>query len=244
MSINLVEILDKYKERLSELNSLGLNKQGIPGYVKGSIRTCEAQTLYSLIREFKFKNIIDVGTGPGFSAWYFAQALKDEQLEGIIETIDTGPDIELTSGMLSNHGLEDYVNFNIGLSTGVLPSLGKLKKEWDMVLIDGDHSYEQTKIDFENAFNLIKPGGCIVFHDVYPTPGCYSIGPRDVIQDVIDEEMGEVVFFEEEIFNYFNYQDDVQDVIRIGQKWIERGYGSWVDRKANPKELMAVFFKK
>ena len=53
-----------------------------------------------------------------------------------------------------------------------------------------------------------------------------------------------MVFFEEEIFNYFNYQDDVQDVIRIGQKWIERGYGSWVDRKANPKELMAVFFKK
>lgn len=36
----------------------------------------------------------------------------------------------------------------------------------DMLFIDGDHSYEGLKADFENYFGIVKKGGIIVIHDI------------------------------------------------------------------------------
>ena len=36
----------------------------------------------------------------------------------------------------------------------------------DFLFIDGDHSYEGVKADFENFSKLVKPGGYIAFHDI------------------------------------------------------------------------------
>ena len=40
----------------------------------------------------------------------------------------------------------------------------------DLLLIDGDHSYEGVKKDFEMYGSLVKQGGMIAFHDVCPGP--------------------------------------------------------------------------
>lgn len=40
----------------------------------------------------------------------------------------------------------------------------------DFLFIDGDHSYNGVKADFENYAPLVRPGGLIVFHDVYGLP--------------------------------------------------------------------------
>lgn len=40
----------------------------------------------------------------------------------------------------------------------------------DFLFIDGDHSYEGVKADFENYAPLVRPGGIIVFHDVIGLP--------------------------------------------------------------------------
>jgi predicted O-methyltransferase YrrM len=39
----------------------------------------------------------------------------------------------------------------------------------DVLFIDGDHSYEGVKADFENYSPLVRPGGLIAFHDIVPT---------------------------------------------------------------------------
>jgi hypothetical protein len=36
----------------------------------------------------------------------------------------------------------------------------------DMLHIDGDHSYEGVKSDYEKWKHLVKSGGMIVFHDI------------------------------------------------------------------------------
>lgn len=36
----------------------------------------------------------------------------------------------------------------------------------DFLFIDGDHSYEGVKADYENYYKLVNPGGMIVFHDI------------------------------------------------------------------------------
>ena len=37
-----------------------------------------------------------------------------------------------------------------------------------MLYLDGDHSYEGIKNNFELFTPLVKPGGIIVFHDIVP----------------------------------------------------------------------------
>jgi len=48
----------------------------------------------------------------------------------------------------------------------------------DFMFIDGDHTYEGVKADFNNFKSVVKPGGFIAFHDILDTPahranGCY-----------------------------------------------------------------------
>lgn len=42
----------------------------------------------------------------------------------------------------------------------------ELKKKVDALYIDGDHSYEAAKADYERFKDNVKPGGFIVFHDI------------------------------------------------------------------------------
>lgn len=37
---------------------------------------------------------------------------------------------------------------------------------FDFIFIDGDHSWNGVKSDFDNYFPMVRPGGCIVFHDI------------------------------------------------------------------------------
>jgi len=40
----------------------------------------------------------------------------------------------------------------------------------DFLFIDGDHSYEGARADFENYGPLVRTGGVIAFHDIRPHP--------------------------------------------------------------------------
>ena len=40
----------------------------------------------------------------------------------------------------------------------------------DFLFIDGDHSYDGVKRDFEMYSTLVRPGGLIAFHDIVPHP--------------------------------------------------------------------------
>jgi len=39
---------------------------------------------------------------------------------------------------------------------------------FDFLFVDGDHSYEGVKMDFESFAPLVTPGGLIAFHDIVP----------------------------------------------------------------------------
>ena len=47
-----------------------------------------------------------------------------------------------------------------------LPGDGQM----DFLFIDGDHTYEGVKADFEMYSSLVRPGGLIVFHDICKHP--------------------------------------------------------------------------
>lgn len=48
------------------------------------------------------------------------------------------------------------------------------KETFDIIFIDGDHSYKQSKMDFINAWKVLNKGGVIVLHDSLPHNKEYS----------------------------------------------------------------------
>jgi len=76
-------------------------------------------------------------------------------------------------------------------------------EELDFLFIDGDHTYEGVKKDFETYGKLVRIGGIIAFHDIVPSP---------------EEFVGGVPKFWHEIRNRFRHLEIVKD-------WNQRGYG-------------------
>lgn len=84
----------------------------------------------------------------------------------------------------------------------------------DFLFIDGDHSYQGVKRDFEMYSPLVRPGGLIAFHDIVPGP---------------EEKVGGVPELWQEIKSHFRHQEIVKD-------WNQGGYGIgilWVEVKEN-----------
>ena len=91
------DLVSRNKEDLVDLYEEGYTVSSIPDYIKGSIKVCEAQVIYCIIKDRKYKNILDIGTGPGFSCLYMAKALEDSETKGKVTTIDINEEFVLKS---------------------------------------------------------------------------------------------------------------------------------------------------
>ncbi len=69
-------------------------------------------------------------------------------------------------------------------------------RKLDFLFIDGDHTYEGVRRDFEMYFPLVRKGGIIAFHDIVPHP---------------PETGAEVDKFWNEIKNNYKYLERVKD---------------------------------
>ncbi len=76
----------------------------------------------------------------------------------------------------------------------------------DVIFIDGDHSYNGVKKDFENFFPYVKEDGIIAFHDIVKH---------------LDEEKCQVSKFWNEIKNKFEHKEIISDV---NEKWAGIGF--------------------
>ena len=90
--------------------------------------------------------------------------MGSEALEQIVARI---PELEemFPSGKQQLHLVRDDSHSAEGLEQ-VKSRLGG--EAIDFLLIDGDHTYEGVRQDFETFAPLVKPGGLIAFHDILP----------------------------------------------------------------------------
>jgi hypothetical protein len=83
------------------------------------------------------------------------------------EGVDPDPNAKATYQMTS----DDFF-YNFGNDYTDWPD------EYDLVFIDGLHTAEQVKKDFENALKVLSPNGFIVLHDCNPEKEEHTIVPR------------------------------------------------------------------
>ena len=156
-----------------------------------------AWLLYALTRSYKPEVCVEIGSAQGKSACYIGVALKKNGM-GRLYAIDphTSTDwndvnsvdsYEIIIRNLRKAGVSDQVEIVRQFSTDVA-------KTWnrpiDILFIDGDHSYEGVKHDWDAFSPHVSPFGIVVFHDTI-----WDVGEVD--ENYQREDMGVPRFVDE-----------------------------------------------
>jgi predicted O-methyltransferase YrrM len=159
-----------------------------------------AWLLYGLTRSLKPKVCVEVGSARGKSACYVGLALMENGFGKIyaidphtktdwndLNSVETLPAIEHNVKSL---GLMKYVEIIRKTSDDAV-------KEWsqpiDLLFIDGDHTYEGVRRDWESFSPFLAEFGVTVFHDtlwdLYPDPKWYrpDMGVPRFVEDLRKE---------------------------------------------------------
>lgn len=132
----------------------------------------EAAYLYKVARSVKSATCLEIGRFKGGSTFLMAAALDDESQVVSVDnhtkmTAVFNPqesDAQLLQA-LRRFGFDKKVNLLVADST----SLPAEEHSYDLVLFDGDHSYEGVLRDWLHYKNAIKLGGHAIFHDAGST---------------------------------------------------------------------------
>jgi predicted O-methyltransferase YrrM len=127
-----------------------------------------------LITEFSPKKIVELGTHSGNSYFCFCQAVKQKNIESKCYAIDTWEGDEHSRGysediynQVLRHNNNNYSQFSQLLRTRFDEALEKFDDgSINLLHIDGLHTYDAVKHDFESWLPKMAPGGIILFHDI------------------------------------------------------------------------------
>lgn len=137
--------------------------------------------LYQLVRFFKPRRIVQTGTFTGVSAVAMLLASFDAGSPAVIDSIDPEPNfyhhthnpVSIARQVVAHGKWEERIHFLKGYSCAApagdpLPGnlLASLSPDYDLFLVDGDHSFKGALGDLENGMSALRNGkGIIVVHD-------------------------------------------------------------------------------
>lgn len=165
-----------------------------------------------LIKAYKIESLLEIGFGRGYSTFCAAKTFEELGINGRIVTVDPAFDENHLKNLQSVFPEKwfSYITFVKGTSRQALP---QIKDQFDMVYIDGDHSYEGTKYDWEMTKD--KWNKCMLFDDYHmPTKNEPGIQCRDLI-DSIEDSTKELIIMDRRIF--FDDRRIPDDKIDYGQ---------------------------
>ena len=133
----------------------------------------EAALLWRAARRVTDGTIVEIGRFKGGSTIVAATAmgagaqLYSYDLHAKLTGLYDYPQLDQeTRDTLERLGVNDRVHLIVGDSTTAEPPPGLV----DLVFIDGDHSYEGARADFDRWKEALAPGGTILFHDANAGP--------------------------------------------------------------------------
>jgi len=238
-----ITIVKKYEKELKDLyHHSSWDPLSLNGHYGTALKVFEAQTLYSIIKHKKYRDVLEIGTAEGFSALYMCKALEASKRPVSFDTVDKRPfPQKLARNLLSDQGVDtSFVNFICEDSKVAIPALNK---QYDMCLIDGSHDYSGTKKDLINVIPKIKKGGCIVLDDIQPTitkDTPYWVW-KEVLNGDIFEEKIRTYELGSKLCDFFSYDYDLNECENLERKWKRK---SWILDETNPKATVGVIFKK
>jgi predicted O-methyltransferase YrrM len=216
MGVALDSIMMGDFDYIGEYTAKRDRKSGDPNYKKyGAYYRANYERgllIYYLIRQHSLTSMLEIGFGRGYATFCAARAFHDAGIVGKVVTIDPVLD-ERYLQMLQQVFPQDwfkYVQFSKGTSQQVLPTVNE---KYDLVYIDGDHSYAGTKHDWEMTKD--KWNKFLLFDDYHlPTKGDEGIQCAQAI-DEVDDPSKELIIMDRRMF--FDDRRFTDDQIDYGQ---------------------------
>jgi predicted O-methyltransferase YrrM len=126
---------------------------------------------YALARIIRPRTIVVIGSWRGFAPLVFAKGLADNQEHGEVLFIDPSlvddfwSDPDAVRRRFESLGITNVRHYRRTTQQFVdTDTYGQLS-EVGLVFIDGHHSYDQVRFDFEAFANKLTPGGVVLLHD-------------------------------------------------------------------------------
>ena len=117
--------------------------------------------LYSVANMRQPKNVLEIGFNLGYSAIYLAR------VSGRVVSLDNDASGNVSTGLenVKGQGIENH-KVMVGNSEDLV---SRVVEEFDglidLLFIDGDHSYEGCKADWDNYSPLLAKNAVVLFHD-------------------------------------------------------------------------------
>ena len=127
-----------------------------------------------LIRETSPSLFVELGTDKGFSYFTACQAFSDFKIPGLCFAVDDWigdvhvglHPVEVFDQVSSRN--QKYQEFSTLLKMDFDEALSRFNDESiELLIIDGTHTYEAVKKDFENWLPKMSQNGVILFHDIH-----------------------------------------------------------------------------
>lgn len=120
-----------------------LNPRMISGHIQGKL-------LELIVKMFRPKNVLEIGTFTGYSALCMAAGLEDG---ATIDTCEVDDELEsLAQSFFNRSPYGDKINLHIGSALEIAPRLGK---QFDLVFMDGD------KREYPAYYDMLMDGGLV-----------------------------------------------------------------------------------
>ncbi len=156
---------------------------------------------YALIRNFRPKRILCIGSKYGFVPAICAVGCRDNKF-GKVDFVDAAMDMNEVNKVAGNHwggvgfwrkcnpkryfgkfGLQNYIDLYVMITEEF--SKKYFKRKYDYIHVDGDHSYCGVKLDFDLFWPRLNKGGFMAFHDIAsPDKDGNVYGTRDFWKEI------------------------------------------------------------
>ena len=136
--------------------------------INSNISLNEGIELFKIIKEYKPKKIVEIGFATGISTLFMLCALEKNN---VLYSIDPYQKIQWNKfGLINVNNLLEELNLPKTMHKFIEDYsnnfFSKTKESFDLVLIDGDHSYNGTMIDLYGANKILKNNGILIIDDV------------------------------------------------------------------------------
>lgn len=178
LSIRDVQSRMETEEDLDDILDTVLNAQ--PGYhpyqVRGMQLRDEIETFAEYIKERNPRNVLEIGTAYGGSLYIWSRHLDTVKSVTSLDLPKTRPIDQYNqrkTSLLRSFAPSKNMKFVRGNSHDeqIYDEVSeKAGQEVDFLFIDGDHSYEGVKDDFQKYRKLVSEDGVIAFHDIVEHP--------------------------------------------------------------------------
>jgi len=132
---------------------------GLPHISYANVEVEVARFYYSFINLVGAKYILETGTNTGYSTAMIAAALSIKDPDGVLYTID----INNIPKIFEN---EDFTNVRFLIGNSITVSIPD-NVQFDILIIDSDHSYSTVMRELIRFEPLLKTGGYILMHDTH-----------------------------------------------------------------------------